>query len=221
MKVMGTVFTWLIVIVFCPPPASADNILFNNLGPNDFHDDHRALWFGFEFGQEEDPDDQVAQAVSFSPSVTGTLSTLELPLEFPWSFQDGSFELNLYTAAGVLPGERLESWSADGPYLPTALTTFTSLSQPVLLAGALYFLEVRAIGMADGLWYLTNEDPDQRVPGAFRQHEGAWLPITRLVTPALRVTGEVAMAPTPEPATLVLIGSGLALAALRRRRSLP
>ena len=202
--------------------ASADQILFSNLGPGGTYDPHRATFFGF--GEEQtDPQDNFSRAFPFVASATATLTTIEMPLEFPWFahpwFDGGTLEVNLFESSGGLPVRVIDSFTSAGPFTPEALTVFRSVVQPQLTAGLMYFLEARAIGEANGLWYSTPTNDGVRALDYWRQGDGPWQVGGRLFEAAFSVSGDVNPAPTPEPTSVVLLGSGLALAAWRRRRS--
>ena len=200
-------------------PTSAEQILFSNLGPGDSYHSGLAGVFGFVTSQEGDPDRNFSQVMSFSPAVPATLSTIELPLEFPWSYTDGPMELNLFESdAAGLPGRLLESFVTSDRLLPNQLTTFSSALQPMLFAGTTYFLEARTTSEADGLWYHVLADAVPAYRGVYRYDDGPWENLVRISELAYRVTGEPAAAATPEPGSLLLFATGAALVARRRIR---
>jgi len=73
-------------------------------------------------------------------------------------------------------------------------------------------------GRADGLWYLSLKGHGVQ-PDYARVNNGPWGVGTREFTSAFRVSG-VGTAVTPEPASLLLLGTGLALTRWRRRGAL-
>lgn len=217
MAVRKLVFVCLL-LTLAAHPASAEQILFSNLGPGDSYHSGLAGFFGFETSQEGDPDRNFSQVMSFSPAVTATLRTIELPLEFPWSFTDGPMELNLFESDSAgLPGRLLESFVTSDRLMPNQLTTFSSALQPLLFAGMTYFLEARTTSQADGLWYHVLADTVPPYHGVFRWNDGPWEDLVRISELAYRVSGEPAAAATPEPGSLLLFATGAA--ALARHRS--
>ena len=201
---------------------SADQILFSNLGPGGtYQSGSGGTFFGFTETQE-DARFNFARAMPFVPNATALLTTVEVPITFPgfrhdW-FDGGTLEVNVFGSTGGLPGPLLETFSSSGVHLPTSLSVFTSMLQPQLTAGLLYFLEVRAVGEANGTWNLTL-GPSQSYVDYRRAGDGPWEVGARQFEAAFRISGEVEAAATPEPATLVLLGSGMAIAAWRRRRA--
>lgn len=197
-------------------PARADAVLYSSFGPGDSYNDGVATFFGFDFGEEGDPDIRFARAMSFEPRVTAPLGALELALQFPFSFTDGTLEVNLFESDGAVPGARLERFTA-GPTQAGGIVRFDSVSHPMLTAGRTYFVEATTMGIADGLWFLSLNPADVLVPDVYRNLGGPWQTGVKDFNAAFRVSGDVAAA--PEPASLVLLATGLGLAAWRSRVS--
>jgi hypothetical protein len=222
MKVLKLVIASTLLLTVARAAAADPIVLFSNLAANDAYSEQRATFFGFD-ETRTDPNLNFSRAMPFVPLATATLTTLEMPLLtvplFGHPLLDGTLEVNLFESANGLPGTLLESFSSNGIHLPDQLTVFQSTLQPLLQAGSLYFLEARAIGETNGLWYLTVTDPAAVEPDFRRRGEGPWEVGERNVEAAFRVSGEPAdIAPTPEPTTMVLVGAGLALGAWRRRQ---
>lgn len=209
----------LFMAVLSTTPANAESILFSALGPGDAFDANAAAFFGFNEGQEGDPDSRFARAMPFSPSSTATLTSLDLALDFTPNIPPGTLVINLFAAEGPLPGPLLETFTRTEP-LARGVYSFSSVAQPVLRFGQDYFVEATTTGRGFGGWYFSSEMPEEHARGleAFRIDNGPW---RRLAAPgdivALRVTGDTA--PIPEPASMILVGTAVALVPFRRRLS--
>jgi hypothetical protein len=217
MAVSKVLVAFLAALALGVRPAAADLVFFNNLGANDSFSTS-ASFFGFDFGEEGAPDTTFARAMPFVAGASGTLGKVELPLEFPFSFDQGSLAVNVFAADGDLPGALLETFSnGDDFSVGSGLFAFSSVQHPHLTAGQLYFIEATTVGMADGLWFLTNGDSGGIQRDILRVNNGPWLVGQRDFTAAFRVTG--AADTVPEPASLLLVGTGLACAGRRYWRT--
>ena len=207
----------LFMAVLTAAPASAESIVFSTLGPGDAFDLNAAAFFGFEEGEEGDPDFRFARAMVFSPSSTATLTSLDLALDFIPDVPPGTLVINLFAAEGTLPGSLLETFNRTEPLAP-GVYSFSSVARPVLRFGQDYFVEATTSGRGFGGWHFSSVEPEEHARGleAFRIDNGPW---RLLAAPgdivALRVTGDAA--PIPEPASMILVGTAVALVPLRRR----
>ncbi|HWK08960.1 MAG TPA: choice-of-anchor R domain-containing protein [Vicinamibacterales bacterium] len=196
-----------------PLRAFAEPVVYTSFGPNNTFDS-AASFFGFDTGEEGDPDSTFSRAFAFTPSSTVTLSGLDLPLQFPFSFSNGTLQINVYASDGSLPGALLESFNSSNP-IDSEIVHFTSALHPLLSAGATYFVEATTLGQGDGLWFLSPLEGGQATDVVRVNNGPTWLTGTREFNAAFSVSGDPVGA-TPEPGTLLLLGTGLV--ALRRGR---
>lgn len=217
MRSTKTVCAFVFLSLLAATPARADLVLFDSVGSGDPFTTSGAF-FGFERGEEGDPDFLFARAFPFMPSATATLSSLEMPMEFPFSFSDGTLQVNVYASDGQLPTTRLESFAGSSSQTGRRIFRFDSALHPLLSAGATYFVEATVTGVADGLWFVSNT-PSGQVPDVLRINNGPFQIAggTRDFQTAFRVNGDVAA--TPEPTSLLLLVTGIGIARWRARSS--
>ena len=194
MALSKNVMASLIALLFGVTPAAADVVFFSNLGPGDSFETTRATFFGFDQGEEGDPDIHFARAMPFLAGSTGTLRTIEVALEFPFSFDEGTLAVNLFAANGDLPGSLLEAFTSSEPKTGRGLFSFSSEVQPKLTSGSLYFLEATTVGMADGLWWFAL-GPSASHLDIYRFDNGSWQTGLRDFTAAFRVSGRATVWP--------------------------
>ena len=127
-------------------------------------------------------------------------------------------DLNVAFAAngGGLPGTILEAWTLGsiGP-INGPLTTAASVLHPLLAAGATYWVLADAPVTSSAI-FQWNASLSAWGFHAMRYNEGSWTNSSETPFGAFDVQGTPAV---PEPATLVLLGSGAAALAWQRRRS--
>jgi hypothetical protein len=201
-------------------PAAADVIVFSNLGPGGSWNQENATFFGFDFDPETPgAESNFSRAFPFVPSATGTLRVLQLPVAFPFSFDQGSLVVNVFASEGGMPGQLLERFERTEPHRDPSLLTFESSAAPLLRQGETYFVEAATIGEGDGLWFLSLGEPPGRQPDVFRfgLDEPFRLGVRDFTSAAFRVSADPA--PIPEPATLLLAGAGLLEAGRRAREA--
>ena len=159
-------------------------------------------------------------AASFTPGSDYLLDSADFAFVTNLNVTD-TFAVRLTTSdSGGLPNTTIESFSVSIP--PSnpigsspAIYTISSALHPLLTSGETYWLCVSPYNeQSYGAWFWN----DQGITGGWSTGPwlGSFLGVREDITPAFRAEGTAA--PVPEPATMLLLGSGLiGLIGLRRK----
>jgi PEP-CTERM motif len=210
---------WALVLA-APSAAQASTILFTNYGGGFSYNTTDGNPLGNDF-----VGDNVAQGDSFKPLVTDSVDLVRISLSdfVPNSSNVAPITVELTADAGGLPGAVLESWTIAPGTLgslgvnnpPVALT---SLLHPTLSTANTYWLTASTT-VDDSIAWNLNSTGDVHHTASSYDAGATWFSsaATDLTPGAFDVEGPSSTAPVPEPGTLMLLASGLALAGRRWR----
>lgn len=209
------------LVLATPGAAWASSILYTNFGSGLSYNTALANTVGNDF-----IGDNLGQGDSFKTSVTSTVGDVLIALgDFFSSTNTSAITVSLDSNASGLPGGTLESWTIAPGTLGSvgnnnAPIDLTSVLHPTLTSGTLYWLTATTdTGDTIGWGLDTTGDPHNTATSI--DGGATWFDSTSTgLTPgAFQVDGPtIVNTGVPEPGTLVLLGSGLALAARRSRQ---
>jgi hypothetical protein len=205
-------------LMFVVPTVSHASIVFTNFGASFAYNTTGGNIVGNDLAG-----DQLAQADTFTPAANATLSSIEIALSCFTVGAGGcpvSITVSLDSDSGAdSPGATLESFTVAGPFgglgSNNAPVVLTSVLHPTLVSGTQYWLAVIAPLTTEmgWNWNSTGDVSDQAV-----STDGGvtWFSPSGETPGAYEIDGTSAV---PEPGTILLLATGGALIALKRKLS--
>ena len=204
------------VTVVWSRPVFATSIVFSDFGPGDSYNvnvGYTVSSAGNLFNTNQDID----IAMGFTPTADYTLDSIKLAAAVA-SGSPNEFDVWLTTDSVGRPGTILESWVFSnamglfGQSNPTLAAN--SILHPTLNANTLYWLvaDVPDASSLSAAWNVNSIG--ENGPTSYRVNDGTWSAAFSNTQSAFEIDGT----PVPEPATLMLFGSGLLGIVHRRHR---
>jgi hypothetical protein len=194
-----------------PAPARADTVIFDNVVGN-------CCGGPITQGANE-VDGFVASAEGFTPSVAATLSSVSVEVLSVLGAGDSNFNILLYSSSGNLPGSPIATLGSD--LTATSTGGLVTADGSVALAAGVEYWVVLTPYDANSAVAWENGGPTYNVPYSDTSNPSlasGWEGPGDTEDLQMEVTA-ASPASTPEPGTLVLVGSGLAgLSGLMRFR---
>jgi hypothetical protein len=206
----------LITLMFVVPAASHAAIVYTNFGLRATYN----ITAGNIVGNDG-AGDQLAQGDTFTPASTATLTSVEIALScFGTGLCPTALTVSLDSDAGDQPGATLESFTVAGTSLGllgvnNAPIVLTSVLQPTLVAGTQYWLAVIA-PLTDNVVWNWNSTGDVSDQAESLDGGATWFSPSGQTPGAYEIDGTSAV---PEPGALLLLATGGALIALKRKLS--
>jgi hypothetical protein len=199
-------------------PASANLVLFSDLGTGGsvYQTSGGSVVKGSGGGGNS-----ITHAEPFTVSGSGGFLVVQIDLGVVHETGLSTFTASIWTTSAGLPGTELGSWNLSTSETVNGcclLASETGITGVTLTGGTQYFMVVGPVSLTDNSFNLWDLNTVGVIADAFGSLDGGatWLIDGAGTEPAFDVLGNV----TPEPYSLLLLGTGLAgMLAVRAKRN--